>query len=125
MVQASASVAYIATAANRFPYTADISSDSLVAFGSHKLVSLWNLSDENVHATLPGHESIVTCLHFLNERCIVSGDDKGALRYWEKAGSQVTQNLSTTTARRSPAAPVSPSGPRNKRCKRTKSQFPV
>lgn len=89
MAQASASVAYIAAAANRFPYTTDISPESLVAFGSHKFVSLWNLNDKNIHATLPGHESVVTCLRFIDENRFVSGDEKGVLRCWEKSGSQV------------------------------------
>ena len=90
MVQASATVAYIAAAANRFPYAADTSPESLVAFGSHKFVSLWNLQDENIHATLPGHEGVVTCLRFVSESLFVSGDDNGVLRCWEESGSQVT-----------------------------------
>jgi len=90
MIQASATVEYIAAAANRFPYAADISSESLVAFGSHKFVSLWNLPDGNIHATLPGHEGVVTCIRFVNESFFVSGDDNGVLRCWEKSGSQVT-----------------------------------
>jgi len=92
MVQASAAVAYIAAAANRFPHAADISPGSLIAFGSHKFVSLWNLPDEHVHATLPGHEGVVTCVRFVNEICFLSGDDKGVLRCWEKSGSQVIPN---------------------------------
>ena len=92
MVQASATVAYIAAVANRFPYTADISPRSLIAFGSHKFVSLWNLPDEHIHATLPGHEGVITCVRFVNESLFVSGDDKGVLRCWEKSGSQVTPN---------------------------------
>ena len=67
MVQASATVAYVAAAANRFPYTAGISPESLVAFGSHKIVSLWNLSDGKLHATLPGHEGVFTCVRFMGE----------------------------------------------------------
>jgi elongator complex protein 2 len=101
MVQASATVEYVAAAANRFPYTANISSESLVAFGSHRFVSLWNLYDENIHATLPGHEGVVTCLRFVSESCIVSGDDKGVLRCWEKFESQVVPTyLRTRTLRR-------------------------
>ena len=92
MVQASATVAYIAAVANRFPYTADISPGSLIAFGSHRFVSLWNLPDEHIHATLPGHEGVITCVRFVNESFFVSGDDKGVLRCWEKSGSQVTLN---------------------------------
>jgi len=90
MVQATATVAYVAAAANRFPHAADISPESLVAFGSHKFVSLWNLPDGNIHATLPGHESVVTCIRFLSESLFVSGDDNGILHCWEKSGSQVT-----------------------------------
>jgi len=89
MVQTSATVAYVAAAANRFPYTAHISPESLVAFGSHKFVSLWNLSNENIHTTLPGHEGVVTCVRFVNGCFFVSGDDNGVLRCWEKSGSQV------------------------------------
>ena len=95
MARASVSVAYIAAAANRFPYTADISSDSLLAFGSHKFVSLWNLDDENIHATIPGHEGVVTCLRFVNGSCFVSGDDKGILRCWKKSASQVVLTYHT------------------------------
>lgn len=90
MAQTSVSVAYIAAVSNRFPYTADISPESLVAFGSHKFVSLWDPDDEYIHATLPGHEGVVTCLRFVNGSCFVSGDDKGVLRYWEKSGFRVT-----------------------------------
>jgi elongator complex protein 2 len=100
MAQASASVAYIAAAANRFPYTADISPESLVAFGSHKFVSLWNLDDESIHATIPGHEGVVTCLRFVSESCFVSGDDKGIIRCWKRSGSQVMQTHLTQAARR-------------------------
>lgn len=92
MVQASAAVAYIAAAANRFPFAADISPQSLIAFGSHKSISLWNLHDERIHAALPGHEGAITCLRFVSESCFVSGDDKGVLRCWERSGSQVTLN---------------------------------
>ena len=92
MVQASATAAYIAAVANRFPFAADISQESLIAFGSHKFISLWNLPDERIHATLPGHEGSVTCLCFVSGSCFASGDDKGVLRCWEKSGSQVTPN---------------------------------
>ena len=90
MEQGSATVGYIATAANRFPYTADTSPESLVAFGSYKLVSLSNHPDELIHATLPGHEGLITCLPFASKNPFVSGDDKGVLRCWKKAGFQVT-----------------------------------
>lgn len=92
MVQASATVAYIAAVANRFPFAADISQESLIAFGSHKFISLWNLSGERIHATLPGHEGAVTCLRLVSGSCFVSGDDKGVLCCWERSGSQVTPN---------------------------------
>lgn len=122
MVQASATVAYIAAAANRFPYAADISPGSLIAFGSHKFISLWNLPDEYVYATLPGHEGSITCIRFVNESCFVSGDDKGVLCCWEKSGSQVTPNdlISNSLALTYPSLP---SGRREKRYKRTPSQY--
>ena len=107
MVQASATVAYIAAAANRFPYTADISPESLVAFGSHKFVSLWNLPDEKIHATLPGHESVVTCVRFVNKSFLVSGDDNGVLRCWDESGSQVTLPMSIQTSDVSSLTPSS------------------
>src|SRR5882757_3815966 len=90
MVQASATVAYIAAVANRFSYTADVSPESLVAFGSHTFISLWNLHDEKINATLPGHEGVVTCLRFVSEDLFVSGDDNAVVRCWQKSGSQVT-----------------------------------
>ena len=124
MAQASATVAYIAAAANRFPYTADISPESLVAFGSHKSVSLWNIPDEKIHATLPAHEGVITCLRFVNESCFVSGDDKGVLRCWKKSGSQVTLTaISFRTFWRRLTRLARPSGLQNKRYKRTRSRY--
>lgn len=38
------STAYIAASTNRYNHTADVSSKSLVAFGSSKLVALWDAS---------------------------------------------------------------------------------
>lgn len=98
---ASATVEYVVAVANRFPYTADISPQFLVAFGSHKLVSLWNLHDENTFATLPGHEGVVTCVRFINESCFVSGDDKGVLRCWNRSGPQVPPTHPTRIPRTS------------------------
>jgi hypothetical protein len=38
------SVAYISASANRYSQTADISSPSLCAFGSGKLIALWDIA---------------------------------------------------------------------------------
>lgn len=121
MVQGSATIAYVAAVANRFPHAANISPESLVAFGSNKFVSLWNLYDENIHATLPGHEGVVTCLRFVGESCFVSGDDKGVIRCWERSGSQVIlTNLTCVNLLQ-----VLPSGLRNKPYKHTRSRYLV
>lgn len=40
----TASVTYISASTNRYNHAADVSPDSLVAFGSSKLVALWDTS---------------------------------------------------------------------------------
>lgn len=42
MAASSVSTAYIAAAANRYSHAADVSSKSLVAFGSNKFIAIWN-----------------------------------------------------------------------------------
>lgn len=107
-----ASVAYISASTNRHNHAADVSSESLIAFGSSKLVALWDTSvciffsknegflqelsqdsnDRGVSETLPGHEGLVTCVLFIENTLLLSADDKGVLKLWRKsegAGSQV------------------------------------
>ncbi|CCM03407.1 uncharacterized protein FIBRA_05538 [Fibroporia radiculosa] len=86
-----AAVDYICASTNRHPYAADASSCSLVAFGTNKLIALWNAEDEfeqGVFETLPGHEGLVTCVRFLQDDHFISADDKGVLRSWKHDGTQ-------------------------------------
>ncbi|KAF8165405.1 WD40 repeat-like protein [Crassisporium funariophilum] len=91
------SLAYISASINRFNEAADVSpSSSLIAFGSSKLVCLWNLDGENdagVSETLPGHEGVLTCVKFLTDDIIISADAKGALRSWRRGSSQAGKAL--------------------------------
>ncbi|KAJ7129752.1 WD40-repeat-containing domain protein [Mycena epipterygia] len=80
---------YISASTNRHPHAADISSASLVAFGSSNLISLWNTSsDRGVFETLAAHEGLVTCVRFLADELLATADDKGVLRCWRRTGSQ-------------------------------------
>ncbi|KZP32865.1 WD40 repeat-like protein [Athelia psychrophila] len=88
------SSAYISASANRHNQAASISSKSLVAFGSSKLVALWDSADEDDHgifATLSGHEGLVTCTQFLRDDAFVSADDKGVVHCWRYVGHQWQQ----------------------------------
>ena len=44
--------------------------------------------DRGAYSTLPGHDGLVTCVHWLSDQLFVSGDDKGVLRFWKFDGSQ-------------------------------------
>ncbi|KIK06761.1 hypothetical protein K443DRAFT_88816 [Laccaria amethystina LaAM-08-1] len=82
-----ASIAYIAASVNRFNQAGDVSSESLLAFGSSRLVGLWNINDDidsGISATLPGHEGLVTCVRFLTKDVLLSADDKGTLLLWKQ-----------------------------------------
>jgi len=103
-------VEYISTSTNRFNHAADISAAFLAAFGSGKLVALWNTqvrlklypvfisvvniralqdsADRGVLETLPGHSGLLTCVKFLQDDRIVSADDTGALRLWRFVDSK-------------------------------------
>ncbi|KIM90735.1 hypothetical protein PILCRDRAFT_144601 [Piloderma croceum F 1598] len=88
---AHVSVAYISASTNRHNRAADVSSESLVAFGSSKLIALWdsaNKTDHGIFETLPGHEGLVTCVQFIRDNHFVSADDVGTLRCWRKIGPQ-------------------------------------
>ncbi|KZS97971.1 WD40 repeat-like protein [Sistotremastrum niveocremeum HHB9708] len=80
---ASASTEYISASTNRFNHAAAIGpASSLIAFGSHNFVALWDASDavnKGIYATLPGHEAQVTVVHFLNERLLASADENGVV----------------------------------------------
>ncbi|KAF9055147.1 WD40 repeat-like protein [Hymenopellis radicata] len=91
---AEASIAYISAATNRFTQAAAVSpSGSLIAFGSSNLVALWNLEtspNPGVYKTLSGHEATVTCLDFLDDESLISGDEKGAVLHWVLQGDKWT-----------------------------------
>ncbi|KAL0577710.1 Elongator subunit elp2 [Marasmius crinis-equi] len=58
---------YIAASTNRFPTVADITSDSIVFFGSFTLVCIWKADDDGgITETLSGHEGIITCIRSLS-----------------------------------------------------------
>ncbi|KAF8639460.1 hypothetical protein AX16_010314 [Volvariella volvacea WC 439] len=78
---------YIAASTNRHAHAADISPSSLIAFGSSRLVCIWNTLSENddgVSETLPGHEGLVTCVRHIDEARFISADDKGVVLCWTK-----------------------------------------
>ncbi|KAK2466162.1 hypothetical protein APHAL10511_001804 [Amanita phalloides] len=82
------STLYVAAATNRFSQTADVSSASLVAFGSSRLIALWHIKkglDTNIQETLSGHEGLVTCVRFASEQLLISADNKGAVILWRNA----------------------------------------
>ncbi|KAG9219259.1 hypothetical protein CCMSSC00406_0001669 [Pleurotus cornucopiae] len=88
-----ASTLYISNAVNRYSHAADISSTSHVAFGSTKVVSFWDTStggDLGVGRTLPGHDGVITVVRFLNDSSVVTGDNKGVLRVWQKSTDETT-----------------------------------
>ncbi|KAG9006169.1 hypothetical protein FRB94_012243 [Tulasnella sp. JGI-2019a] len=79
---ASASTIFISASANRHAHAADVSTNFLVAFGSHRFVALWDTNREDfegVKATLPGHEGEVTCTTFSGDSDLFSADDKGKI----------------------------------------------
>ncbi|KAF9006442.1 WD40 repeat-like protein [Cyathus striatus] len=87
----SATTAYIAASANRFSHVADITSTALVAFGSGKLIALWNTDDKDdtgVYETLPAHQGNITCIKFLSDDVLCSADETGTLLCWRKVGSE-------------------------------------
>ncbi|KAH8830798.1 WD40-repeat-containing domain protein [Flagelloscypha sp. PMI_526] len=80
-----AEVVYTALSTNRFPYAADVSESTCIAFGSGKLIGLWdpsNPGDVGVFKTLSGHGGLVTSVRFLTNEVLVSGDDSGYLFLW-------------------------------------------
>ncbi|VDC06903.1 unnamed protein product [Peniophora sp. CBMAI 1063] len=81
----SAFTEYISASVNRYNHAAACTSSSLIAFGSGNLVALWDAADpseQGVHQTLAGHTSRVTCVHFVTDRCLISGDDAGIVKIW-------------------------------------------
>jgi hypothetical protein len=105
---AHALTAYVSASTNRYNQAADSSSSSLIAFGSGRLVCLWDVAvrlgycrcripllkhlkdqrDPGVSETLPGHQGLVTCVRFVRDDMFASADDKGGLRCWRKIGHQ-------------------------------------
>ncbi|KAG6337364.1 hypothetical protein ID866_1737 [Astraeus odoratus] len=88
MTDLRVSTAYICAATNRFNRAASLSPDATtIAFGSARLVALWNIDDPNdngIYETLPGHEGTVTCVQFLYDDLFFSADDRGVVRAWRK-----------------------------------------
>ncbi|KAF9452492.1 WD40 repeat-like protein [Macrolepiota fuliginosa MF-IS2] len=81
------STAFVAAPTNRFSYAADASPDSSIALGSGNLVGLWDITTPNDHGilgTLPGHDAVVTCVRFLSNERLVTGDEQGMLFLWKK-----------------------------------------
>ncbi|EKM80342.1 hypothetical protein AGABI1DRAFT_73447 [Agaricus bisporus var. burnettii JB137-S8] len=81
------STALIAASTNRFPSAADTSPDSLIAFGSNNLLALWDVTapnDYGVFEMLPGHEGVVTCVRFISNDILVTGDEQGVLLLWKR-----------------------------------------
>ncbi|GAA94574.1 uncharacterized protein L969DRAFT_613205 [Mixia osmundae IAM 14324] len=77
---------YIAAACNRFSGAAEINASGEVAFGSGKLLALWNAQDEHhagVHHALLGHNAEVTQVCSLGDGWL-SGDASGALLVWQQ-----------------------------------------
>ncbi|KAI0650069.1 WD40 repeat-like protein [Trametes meyenii] len=75
-----AELVYTAASTNRYFQAASISSKGLVAFGSSRVIALWDSEDKldrGVHETLPGHEGVVSCVSFSSDDSFVSADDKG------------------------------------------------
>ncbi|KIY51598.1 WD40 repeat-like protein [Fistulina hepatica ATCC 64428] len=87
---------YVSASANRFAAAADVSPSSFIAFGTQNLISLWDTTDENdrgVCETLTSDQGTITSLKFVSNDILVSGDDKGVLKCWNKRNSQVSQSL--------------------------------
>ncbi|KAF5322837.1 hypothetical protein D9619_000370 [Psilocybe cf. subviscida] len=109
----AARLLYVAAATNRFSQAADIytlsdsssnaTCPSLVAFGSSKLVALWDLDNEQqrgISETLPGSTGLITCVKFLAQDTIVAVNDAGVLTIWRhRANSQAGTAFSTPLAR--------------------------
>ncbi|KAI0721823.1 WD40 repeat-like protein [Cerioporus squamosus] len=72
---------YAFASTNRYGQAAGVAGHGLVAFGSGKLVALWDATDDSldrgVFATLPAHDGLVTSVAFVHDRLLVSADDKG------------------------------------------------
>ncbi|ORX33777.1 elongator protein [Kockovaella imperatae] len=84
------SAQYIATGANHSASCSAAAPDGIVAYGSGKLVSLWDTEHESgVYATLAGHPGDVTKIKYLQgsssgENKFVSGDTTGQVRVWRE-----------------------------------------
>ncbi|RPD61869.1 WD40 repeat-like protein [Lentinus tigrinus ALCF2SS1-7] len=72
---------YASASTNRYSQAAAVVGHGLVAFGSGKLVALWDAADDSldrgVFATLPAHDGLVTCVAFVHDSLIATADDKG------------------------------------------------
>ncbi|WWC89777.1 uncharacterized protein L201_004703 [Kwoniella dendrophila CBS 6074] len=79
---------YISIGSNRSSSCAAITENGLLAFGSGKLLSLWDTeSNENqgIWKTLPGHQGKITTVKLLlEEEKFISGDTNGEIIIWSK-----------------------------------------
>ncbi|KDQ64832.1 hypothetical protein JAAARDRAFT_28474 [Jaapia argillacea MUCL 33604] len=91
---ASTSTTYISASTNRHPHVADASSSGLIAFGSGKLIALWDSSDRGVRETLPGHQGLVTCVQFIQDDWFISADDQGVVKGWRNLESEWKETTS-------------------------------
>ncbi|KDE09195.1 hypothetical protein MVLG_00517 [Microbotryum lychnidis-dioicae p1A1 Lamole] len=101
---ATARSVYISAAANRADVADCRPHDGLLAFGSARLVALWESNSptsNGIHKTLAGHEGHVTALRFIKtpssnstpSRHLVTGDSLGQVRLWKQHSE--TQQWST------------------------------
>jgi elongator complex protein 2 len=119
MVTPSSRLIYCSAAANRSSNVSDVGKDGLVAFGSGRLIALWNSEvstlnwpyqtsagqdservpslaqdpdSSGVHQTLPGHLGEVTVLKFVKGTTdtFVSGDATGQAIVWKHDGDKAS-----------------------------------
>ncbi|KAF5363599.1 hypothetical protein D9756_000686 [Leucocoprinus leucothites] len=100
MDEITVSTAFIAASTNRFSHAADTSLDSLVALGTGNLVALWDVTAANdfgIFESLPGHSAVVTCVRFLSNDRLVTGDEQGMLFLWRNNGRKTTLEWTLVT----------------------------
>ncbi|PCH41385.1 hypothetical protein WOLCODRAFT_89239 [Wolfiporia cocos MD-104 SS10] len=85
---AEASVAYISASTNRHPYAADASGSSLIAFGSSKLIALWDAEWKST-CSVKAHEKAISSLAAHGDY-IYTGASDSLVKIWrtEQAGMQ-------------------------------------
>ncbi|KAL9712647.1 Elongator subunit elp2 [Leucoagaricus gongylophorus] len=84
----AASTVFIAASTNRFSHAASTSLSSLVALGAGNLLALWDAS--NISECLPGHNAAITCVRFISNERLMTGDEQGMLFLWRMDGEKWT-----------------------------------